>query len=170
MDEPVTPGGPDDASAADAALLAELRRAAGEVDPPPDAAILAARSALAYLRLDAALAELVHDSQDDHDLSVVGFRAAGTTARQLAFQSGHHEIEVEVIEVDDGRRLVGQCIPAATVEVAARLSDDGRRTTVSDDLGRFSIDVPSGFVSLRCVWFDPDRDTEAVIETGWVRV
>lgn len=177
MDEPLTPGGQaDEPSPADAALLDELRRVASDVDPVPDDAVLAARSALAYLRLDAALADLVHDSQDDHDLSVVGFRSAGTTARQVAFRSGSREIELEVIEADDRRRLVGQCIPAATVQVTARLAGGQRRTTASDDLGRFSIEVPVGLVSLRCVWPDiaagTDRDASGddVVETGWVRV
>lgn len=177
MDEPLTPGGEaDEPSPADAGLLDELRRVASDVDPVPYDAVLAARSALAYLRLDAALADLVHDSQDEHDLSVAGFRSAGTTARQVAFRSGSREIELEVIEIDDRRRLVGQCIPAATVEVTARLADGQRRTTASDDLGRFSIEVPMGLVSLRCVWpagaTGPDRVTDGgdAVETGWVRV
>lgn len=131
--------------------------------------MLAARSSLAYLRLDAALADLVHDSAGDHDLSVVGFRSAGMATRQLAFRSGHREIEVEIIEADDRRRLIGHCIPAATVEVAARVAGDEHRTTVSDDLGRFSIEVAAGVVSLRCTWPDADHEADGVIETGWVR-
>jgi hypothetical protein len=179
MDEAMTPGGEADApSPADAQLLDELRRVASAVDPVPDDAVLAARSALAYLRLDAALADLVHDSEDDHDLSVVGFRSAGTTARQLAFQSGPREIELEVIEAGDRRRLIGQCIPAGTVEVTTRIAGGEHRTTVSDDLGRFSVELPKGLVSLRCVWPATDPNTDigtgtddvGVIETGWVRV
>jgi len=174
MDESMTPGEADDPSPFDAALLDELRRVGHAVDPVPDETVLAARSALAYLRLDTALAELVHDSQDDHDLSVVGFRSAETTSRQLAFRSGHHEIEVEVVEVDDRRRLIGQCVPSSTVEVAAGLAGDEPRTALSDDLGRFSIEVPAGLVSLRCVWPGTDTgtgaDNDAAVETGWVRV
>lgn len=170
MDAAMTPGsGGGEPSAADADLLDALRRAASAVDPVPDDAVLAARSALAYLRLDAALADLVHDSEDDHDLSVVGFRSAGATARQLAFQSGPWEIEVEVIEAGDRRRLIGQCVPPATVEVIARSTGDERRT-VSDDLGRFSIEVAMGLVSLRCAWNDTDPQIAGVVETGWVRV
>src|SRR5262245_45371457 len=52
----------------DEELLTALREVAGRADPAPDEVILAARSAIAYRRMDAELAELLYDSavEDDH--------------------------------------------------------------------------------------------------------
>ncbi|MFA9431096.1 hypothetical protein [Egicoccus sp. AB-alg2] len=151
-----------DREAADEALLAELRRVARSLDPVPADAVLAARSALAHLRLDAELAELVHDSETAPE--PVGVRGQGTS-RQLSFQAGIVEIDLEILVEGERRRLVGQCVPATALEITVR-QPQGERSTVTDDLGRFVVEVPPGPVSLRCAW----PHTEQVIETAWVRV
>lgn len=156
----------------DERLLADLRAVAGRLDPVPDEAVLAARSMLAYLRLDAELAELAFDSLVDEPLLAV--RSEAGTARQLTFDAEEFQVEVEVIDDGESRRLVGQCIPAVDVELTVLRRDEGESDppatpwlqTTSDGLGRFVIDVPAGQVSLRCRW----PSTGRTIETAWVRI
>jgi hypothetical protein len=156
-----TPSEGGDLSAEDAALLAALRAAAASVDPVPPDAVLAARSALAYLRLDAELAVLGFDS-DEREL--VGVRAERAAVRQLSFQTGAVEIELEIVADGEHRELIGQCIPAMVIEVTVR-QPDLERTITTDDLGRFTTDIAPGPVSLRCSW----PSTDQAVETTWVR-
>jgi hypothetical protein len=153
---------------ADRELLAELRAVAARLDPVPDETLLAARSSLAYLRLDAALAELTFDSLTD--AAPVAVRSQTAAARQLSFEAGAFHVEVEVVQEAKQRRLVGQCVPATEVEVT--LHRQGEAAThpttriTTDDLGRFVIDVAPGMVSLRCRW--PAADV--TVATAWVTV
>lgn len=157
---------------ADEALLEDLRAAVGRLDPVPEDAVLAARSMLAYLRLDAQLAELTFDSLTDAPL--VGVRSQTAAARRLGFSSDDAEVDLEVVSEGSRRRLIGQCVPAAEVELtvtrrgpaADGAADTSRIDTVSDDLGRFVVEVADGVISLRCRW----RATGQTVETAWVRV
>jgi hypothetical protein len=156
---------------ADQALLARLRAAASRFDPVPPDAVLAARSQLAYRRLDAELAELVFDSADD-DRELAGVRSGVASARQLSFHAGPLEIELEIVTEGEQRRLVGQCLPSTTVAVLIRRQDRSGATAdavaftelTTDELGRFTARVPAGRVSLRVVW--PGLGTAT--ETSWV--
>lgn len=142
----------------DAALLAELRALAAVVDPVPPGAIAAARSALAWRTMDAALAELTADTAADAPLA--GVRGA-TTPAMLTFDAPGLTVEVEVIEVGGGRRLMGQLVPPGpgVVEVRDRA---GTATVVVDEMGRFSADdVAPGPVSLRC------SSGAQTVETDW---
>jgi hypothetical protein len=152
-------------------LLGRLRAATNRFDPVPEAALLGARSKLAHLRLDAELAELIFDSADvARELASV--RAETRSARQLAFDAGELQIELEIVDQGDRRLLVGQCLPATSLTVSVRRQDDAqpgsRRVTTTrfttDDLGRFTAEVPPGLLSLRCEW----PGTGLVAETPWV--
>src|SRR4028119_2074881 len=90
--------------ARDLALLDELRALAGRADPVPPAAILAARSAIAWRTIDAELAELTYDSVLDDSLAAV--RTSETT-RLVTFEAGDAQIEVQVATLAEKRRLVG---------------------------------------------------------------
>jgi hypothetical protein len=160
MDAP-TPRDGEDPPAEDVALLASLRAVAAAVDPVPVDAVLAARSALAYLRLDAELAVLGFDSHQDQ---LAGLRAEQAAVRQLSFQTGAVEIELEIVADGEHRQLIGQCIPAMVIEVTVR-QPDGERTITTDDLGRFTTAITPGPVSLRCSW----PSTDQAVETTWVR-
>jgi hypothetical protein len=149
---------------ADEALLAHLRALAAAADPVPEEALLAARSAFAYLRMDAELAELTYDSAVDED-QLVGVRSATGTTRQLTFQAGVAQLEIEISPAGTERRLVGQCLPATAVDVTVR-QPAVQRATTTDDLGRFVLEVTPGPVSLRCSW----PHAAQVIETAWVVV
>ena len=141
-------------------LVSALRALAALHDPVPPDAIAAARSAVAWLTMDAELAELTVDSSVEPQLP--GVRGAtGTTL--LIFDASDRTVEVEIIEeVGAGRRLVGQLVPPepGTVEVRHR---GGRSVAQADDVGRFTIgEVAAGPVSLR--WAVGGR----VFETDWV--
>lgn len=147
---------------ADEELLAHLRAVAAIIDPVPDEAVLAARSALAYLRMDAELAQLTFDSATEQK-ELAGVRAEPAGARLLTFQAGVSQVDVEVVADGPRRRLVGQCLPASQLEVTIRRPDD-EATIATDDLGRFVLEVPAGPISLRCTW----PHTDQAIETAWV--
>lgn len=151
-----------DAAAVEQQLLDELRRVASAVDPVPAEALFAARSAFAYHRLDAALAELTFDSLERQG-EPAGVRSADTAARQLSFQAGPLLVEVEVLVDGDQRQLVGQCVPGGPVDIDIR-QPGSDQTVASDDLGRFQAQAEPGPVSLRCTW----PMTQQVIETAWV--
>lgn len=155
----------------DETVLDRLRAAANANDPVPEALRLAARSKLAYRRLDAALAELAFDSLDAPE--PVGVRGGMDAARRLTFEAGTTQVEVEIVPEGERRRLVGQCLPATEVAVVVRRQEDDKpgtdedeHTVGTDDLGRFSTTVPAGTISLRCVWVH----TDLVVETAWMSV
>jgi hypothetical protein len=156
---------------ADEALLDRLRAAAGRFDPVPADALLSARAALAHLRLDAELAELVLDSAVA-DRELAGVRSEAPAARQLTFNAGGLEVEVEILDEGDRWRLVGQCLPSGAVNVTVRYHtrersaprSAGATEATTDELGRFSAEVPSGPFSLRCAW----PGTGMAVETSWV--
>jgi hypothetical protein len=157
---------------ADEQLLASLRASAARLDPVPEEALLAARSMLAHLRLDAELAELTFDSHAEGAL--IGLRAGTPAARHVSFDAGAAQVEFEVVEVGDRRRLIGQCVPAteATVTVHRQAEEGTGRSrvvwaeTATDELGRFAVEVPAGPISLRCEW----AFGAIAVETAWVRV
>ena len=148
---------------ADNALLAELRTAAKRLDPVPDAAVLAARSALAWRTMDAELAELTADALvDDEALALV--RSVELPAL-LTFEAPGLTLELELADTAGHRRLLGQLVPPhpARVEVRHR---GGRLEVAADELGRFAVDgFPSGPVSLRCEATGTAKGL--VVETDW---
>ena len=141
-------GPDDDADVEDDDLLAELRSVASRVDPVPDAAVLAARSALAWRTIDAELAELTVDSLlDDEAMMLV--RTVDIPAL-LTFQAPGLTLELEVATSGAHRRLLGQLVPPHPARVAVR-HRGGRLEVAADEAGRFVIDdAPAGPLSLRC--------------------
>jgi hypothetical protein len=121
-------------TAADAALLADLRGVVARVDPVPADLVAAARASLTWRTVDEELAELTYDSLVD---GLVGVRAATSTApRQLSFEAGGAAVEVELA---DGR-LVGQLVPPGPARVELHHGTDVVASR-ADDLGRFAFDV-----------------------------
>lgn len=152
--EGVAPG--DDE--ADDELLAELRILAMELDPVPPEAVAAARSAIAWRTMDAELAELTADTSIEPQLA--GVRGVAAPA-MLTFEAPGLAVEVEVIEVGRGRRLLGQLVPARPGAVEIR-HGGGRVTVMADEVGRFAAaDVASGPVSIRC------QLGTKIVETDW---
>lgn len=131
---------------ADSILLTRLGGLLDTVEPVPADVVLAARSAFAWRDLDAQLALL----KADEGLLVRGHG----DQRLLTFEAPDLTIVVEVTEVGDGRRLVGQLVPAGPAEVSlqtARRPDDLLSAPV-DPLGRFALpEIPAGHIRFRCV-------------------
>lgn len=172
-DDQALPGGPSDeddalvdAELVDDAradvLLTELGGALRATDPVPYEATLAARSAIAFRNLDAALAELTFDSSDADDAQLAGVRStAVATSRLLTFE-GDVTIELQVVLDGDRRRVLGQVVPMAPAEVRL-VTLDGDHLVDADPMGRFAFDaLPGGHVSL--VVTMPDG---TVVRTSW---
>lgn len=151
--EAVTGGDDED----DDKVLGELRALGALHDPVPLETVLAARSAIAHLRLDSELAELVADAPVDARAAV---RAVGAPTL-LSFEADAFTVEVEVRDEDSRRRLIGQLVPPMPGVVVVR-HGGGTFEVVADEVGRFmAADVAPGPVSLRCTV------NGRVIDTDW---
>ena len=147
--------------ARDLGLLDELRGIATRLDPVPPAALLAARSAIAWRTMDAELAELTYDSLVDDERAAVRNADA---ARLVTFEVGDVQIEIQVASVGEHRRLVGQIVPTAAGSLELR-SPEARVEAAVDELGRFSFErAPAGPVQLR---FAAAGDAPPV-QTDWL--
>ncbi len=149
----------------DDTLMRELGGLLKHADPIPAELTLAARSAIAWRRLDAQLAELLEDSAGERELA--GTRGDDAGWRALTFESTTGvTIEVEIAVAGSGRNVMGQVIPGFSGRVALRRNGDPEPQIVSaDELGRFRFDdVAPGPVSLRV------EHPTGHIETGWVTI
>jgi hypothetical protein len=126
----------------DAELLAALAHTFDVIDPPPEHVLASAREAFVWQSIDAALAELVYDSEASADLAV-----RGTETREVTFRAPGIEVEVMVVS-EQHRSLVGQVVPAQETDVQL-LHGGGSATTRTDALGRFTFErVAPGAVKL----------------------
>ncbi|MDQ1709921.1 MAG: hypothetical protein QOG49_1306 [Frankiaceae bacterium] len=147
-----------DDTAADDALLAQLRSALDGHDPVPEPVADAARSAYAWRTIDAELASLAYDSLLD-DKELAGVRSADSATRMLTFESADVTVELAV----ERGRIIGQLVPAQAGTVELRHAG-GLMSAVADEVGRFSFDgVQRGPFSLRCTTADA-----ATIVTAWI--
>ena len=141
----------------DDGLLAELRGLGSRLDPVPEEAVAAARSAIAWRTMDRELAELVEESSD---AELAGARGTDTPTL-LAFESAHLAVEIEVRQTAGGRLVVGQIVPPQVVQVEVR-HRGGTISVTADEAGRFTAaPIAAGPASVRCTAGDQ------VIETDW---
>lgn len=146
----------------DEELLSLLRAAAARIDPVPDEDVAAARSAIAWLRMDAELASITFDSFEKELAGVRG--AVDTDVRMLTFESDSAVIELEIVAAGGIRQLTGQVHPGKVRRVRLE-SDDGELEVTTDDRGRFAIDdAPRGRARFRVELED------GAIETVWVEL
>jgi hypothetical protein len=146
-------------SNADDILAAELREALADRAAVPREFIAIARSAYAWRHIDAELAQLIYDSEDDSELSA-NLRSETATIRALTFASAPFSIEVEV--ADDA--LYGQLVPPqpGTMEIQTLAGEhtDGE----IDEVGCFTVEPkPVGKFRLR---FRTDGQPDVL--TGWL--
>jgi hypothetical protein len=142
FDADAVTGGDDDES-----LVTELRALGALHDPVPPDAVLAARSAIAHLTIDAELAALVADTPVDPALAGV---RAGRAPIMLSFQAEELTVEVEVLDEGPVRRIAGQLVPPTPGRVVVRHAG-GTIEAVADEVGRFTAaGVSPGPVRLRC--------------------
>ena len=126
------------ASAEDIRLLAALGEMFDEIDPVPPNVLNAGYAAFTWRTIDAELAALTDDSL----LDAGAVRGADT--RLLTFEAPSVNVVVEVTEIGERRKLVGQLIPACSDTL--RIEHPAGSTTVAVDAqGLFSADsVPAG--------------------------
>ena len=151
----------------DDALLGDLRRLLGEIDPVPEHAQIAARAAIEWRTIDAELAALVSDSMVDEPLLAVRGVAE---ARMLTFEAAELTIELEAEPAgDDTLRIVGQLVPPQAAQIAIRHGDE-LIATHADERGRFVAGgVGSGPISLRCR-LDGETGEGRLVETAWLSI
>jgi hypothetical protein len=156
---------PDTPPPGDERLLDALRELTARVDPVPPDVVDAARSAIAWRRMDAELAELLYDSVEDQ-AALAGVRSEGGP-RLLTFEAAEISVELEVTPSGDERRLVGQIVPPGEARLQVR-HPAGVVEVTADALGRFATGaLPAGPVSIR---LEPAGAGHGPVETGWVAI
>lgn len=142
----------------DGELMAELRALGGRLDPVPEDAMAAARSAIAWRSIDRELAELVEDSSTDQRMA--GVRGTASSVL-LTFQAPGLMVEVQVVGGERGPRLLGQLVPPGPPHIEVR-HPGGVVPVEADPVGRFSTaDLVAGPTSIRC------SGAGLVVETAW---
>jgi hypothetical protein len=148
----------------DDALLDELRRVVGQLDPVPAHVQEAAEEALGWRTIDDELAELLHDSSME---PLAGVRA-GEGIRLLSFAGAQVRVDLEISGSGAARVLTGQLDPAGGARIEIRHTDHVT-TVAADPRGRFiAADVPAGSVSLRCHLDAPGHPRTLV--TPWLPI
>lgn len=146
----------DELSAQDRALMQALAEAIGAPRPPTD---LVARSQglLAWLDVDAELAELL----DQPVAETAGTRGSAPPATTLEFVVGDGTCVIELTPSPEALR--GQLLGGDADTVVARATDGTTRSAPIDALGAFRIDAPpSGTTRLEFDLTDGRR-----IHTDW---
>ena len=147
-------------------LEEELRRAAVRFDPVPPELLAAAADAFSWRTIEAELAELVFDSQVDHD--DVALVRGPPERRLLSFHAVGLTIDLEVTSTSSSRGLVGQLAPPRQASVEIRVGNTSIAVE-ADDLGRFRAGpVPTGPMSLRCGMASGEAGPPVV--TDWVPI
>jgi hypothetical protein len=137
----------------DVRLLAELDALYQNDDPVPEGVLEAARGAFLWSDFDAELARLL----DEESLTGRAIRATGDQ-HLLTFEAEHLTFVVESTELAEGRKLVGQVMPAGPRELWLESAGGGSSSTEVDELGRFSLPrLPAGPARLRCELPDGTR-------------
>lgn len=141
-------------------ILRALGGALAKTDPVPSWVSEAARAAFGWRNLDAELAQLVYDSAGAG--AGVGMRAE-TADRQMTFEAPG--VEIEVMVVNQSRRLVGQLVPPQAATVTLTVGDQSL-TAEADSLGRFGFEgVSPGRVRLSI-----RTASGRVVATEWVLI
>ena len=143
----------------DERLLAALSEAMKAREAVPSWFVETGKNAFAWHNIDAELAQLTYDSQENRrELAVV--RSETASVRALTFTSAHLTMELEVTE----NAVLGQIIPprAGTLEVHTRAGEI--TATEMDEIGCFAVDpIPDSPFRLRCRTADG-----ADVLTGWI--
>jgi hypothetical protein len=109
-----------------------LRAVLAAIDRVPEAALAAAKAAIAWRDLDAELALLTSES----GLELSHLR--GGQPRLLAFRSAQMAIELEVFSIAGVARLLGQLDPPLAADVTIESAAQSRNTR-ADSHGRFTV-------------------------------
>ena len=145
----------------DERLLAALGEALKASEDVPSWFVETGKNAFAWHNIDAELAQLTYDSNEDRrEVAVV--RSETASVRSLTFTSAHLTVELEVAE----NSLLGQIIPprGGTLEIHTKAGTIS--TTEVDEIGCFAVDpIPDSPFRLRCRTAD---GTDVL--TGWITI
>ena len=145
----------------DERLLAALGEALKASEDVPSWFVETGKNAFAWHNIDAELAQLTYDSNEDRrEVAVV--RSETASVRSLTFTSAHLTVELEVAE----NSLLGQIIPprGGTLEIHTKAGMIS--TTEVDEIGCFAVDpIPDSPFRLRCRTAD---GTDVL--TGWITI
>ena len=145
----------------DERLLAALGEALKASAAVPSWFIETGKNAFAWHNIDAELAQLTYDSNEDR-LQATVMRSETASIRALTFTSAHLSVELEVT----GNSLLGQLLPAREGELEIHTRAGEINTTEVDEIGCFSVDpIPESPFRLRCHM--PDGTN---VLTGWITI
>ena len=142
-------------------LLGALSQALKARQAVPSWFIETGKNAFAWHNIDAELAQLTYDSQQDQRAAAV-LRSETASIRALTFTSAHLSLELEVT----GNSLLGQLLPPRAGELEIQTRAGGVGTTEVDEIGCFLVDpIPDSPFRLRCQAAD---GTDVL--TGWIMI
>jgi hypothetical protein len=145
----------------DEALLAALQHALAARQAVPAEFVEAGQSTFAWHNIDAELAQLTYDSNEDR-LEPAVMRSETASIRALTFTSAHLSLELEVT----GNSLLGQLLPARAGQLEIHTRAGEITTTEVDEIGCFSVNpIPDSSFRLRCHTAD---GTDVL--TGWITI
>ena len=145
----------------DERLLAALGEALKASQAVPSWFVETGKNAFAWHNIDAELAQLTYDSNEDRREAAV-VRSETASVRSLTFTSAHLTVELEVA----GSSLLGQIIPPRGGELEIHTRAGEISTTEVDEIGCFAVDpIPDSPFRLRCRTAD---GTDVL--TGWITI
>ena len=144
----------------DEVLLAALHEAVADREAVPPAFVAAAKGAFAWHDIDAELAQLIYDSQQE---AAAGLRSESASIRALSFASANLSIEIEIT----GDTMLGQLIPARPGTVEIQVPDADTMTIPVDEAGCFTVD-PKPHSPFRLCCHTGHTGTQTDVLTGWV--
>jgi len=146
----------------DERLLAALGEAIKARQAVPAWFVETGKNAFAWHNIDAELAQLTYDSNEDRREAAAAMRSETASIRALTFTSAHLTVELEVT----GHSLLGQIIPprSGTLEIHTRAGQISSAEV--DEIGCFAVDpIPASPFRLRCHTAD---GTDVL--TGWITI
>lgn len=127
-------------------LLAALGQALKAREAVPSWFIETGKNAFAWHNIDAELAQLTYDSEQDQR-AVAVLRSETASIRSLTFTSAHLSLELEVT----GNSLLGQLLPPRSGQLEIQTRAGTTSTTEVDEIGCFSVEpIPDIPFRLHC--------------------
>ena len=143
----------------DEQLLAALREAVRDRQAVPPWFVEMATNAYAWHNIDAELAQLTYDSENDAD-RLAAVRSETASIRALTFTSPHLSLELEVTESS----LLGQIVPPRAGTIETQTGAGATTSTAVDEIGCFVVEpIPASPFRLRC-----RTDDGMDVLTGWL--
>jgi hypothetical protein len=152
----------------DEPLIAELRELFTHDDPVPPLVTELAKASLGWRRLDAELAELLSDSLLEETPAGVRGSSDGLPVRSVRFRASTTAVDVDVHVDGPKRTLLGQITPPLSVTIEIQSTTEVIASVVSDELGRFRVNLPAGGPIRLAIEDSPDLSAPVV--SSWITI